>query len=244
MDYSLHERRAIATLAKVQGSKRDAALKAGIDPAAFQRWVGGQPAVADVHLVRLRIQLGLLPDGPPAPNPERMHIWVPKRRAKEVEVDAALELFFPEPPEVAEAPWSRLGLLRLKKMALIDLRPEVYAFFDRRIMVVFRPAVGIGVATERLNCKWRGGSREAAVLDPPALELLLKDEPTPEEFRQAWFGPRKAISQADEGQPSSFDWKQEPSETGRTLEDLDAMVRAFGLSYDEAIDAIRRLKRD
>lgn len=232
------------------------AVAAGIDPAALQRWCRGRPTVAPAHIPKLREALGLLPEGPLLPNPDLVHVWQPRRKCTEDEVGLALETFYSNGlPEVAEAAWSRLGRARMKKFATLDMRPELYAFYDGRVMVVFRPGPGIGIFAERLGCPWRGGSRdgEAATLSANALKLLLKPAPTPEDFQTAWLdmpgvpksgGPSESSAGPEElrlQRQYYDDLKALGISPRQALEFLKDVV-GLGLSLADALKKLKKIK--
>ena len=233
------DRAAIGNLIKISsGSMRAVARLAGIDQTALKRWISGQSTVSSSKLIGLYGALGLMPGEPLQANPAGVHVWQPKKMFSELEFDSALRFFFTDPPEAAEAPWSRLGKERAKKLLRLNMETELYAFFDGCTMLVFRPGPGPWINLEKLHCKRRGGTVESSTLDAQAVRLLLKERPSLDDFLLAWFGQPEAVARhLNASTTASQDGLRGKKPKG--LRDLDNEVKQRGLSYDQAIMAIR-----
>lgn len=203
------------------GGIRQVAISAGVDRGNLSKWLKGNPTLSEENVGRVLRAVGL-PNGNPMSG--IVHVW--KRRVIDAKEDmsAAFDLFFPNGFEIASAPWSKPGLKNMHRAALpMVYTNNVFAITDGEVRAIFRLPSTLALYEDHFgkNGSWKLSSRKEATLD------INEDDddwatgvPSMEKFDAAWY---------DEKAPS-------------TLRDLNEERLRLGLSVEDAISAMRRIK--
>lgn len=202
------------------GGQKAVADAAGADNSNFGKWLAGGTTLSDAKVNAILDVMGL-PDL--KPDISRVHIWfvksVPDNSMTSFDFMDAVSLYFPSGGGIAKASWVEPGLKTLKRMVLLRQPKSVYALTDGRCRAVLRLATPMALQKGQVKppLLWRDGKEEASILNISDIqEQWISGTPSLAEFDAVWGDKEAPLSK----------------------EDLMAVIRCEGISYQEAVRRI------
>jgi len=195
----------------------------GVSHAAVSKWskgIGpdGGPALAKAlsqeKAEELLNHIGLI-DGRPDPN--RVHIWYPRRLGAINALSVAYKHFFPNGAEMRVAPWSSPRKERWLKLAKLNTQGELHALSDgkRRVLIRCFFAMVLRKYGSTFLREEGGISSDYKVIDATLDKPWTDGVPTIREFDKAW-GDISKLTDEDMVQ-ARFDLGLTPEEAIRRM---------------------------
>ena len=210
---------AVKSACAFYGGIKPLSVSSGLNQGNLSSWVNGKPSLSDERTAIAWQALGL-PDG--KPDASLVHSWTIKRVFLR-DYTPALKLFFPNGAKIARAPWVVPGPSLKDTFSIGDAHQTLYGITDGNVRAILRLPRSLLIQKENIHgfLKWTNGNQKNSVLDiPDDNNVWTSGTPTIREFDRAWFGGDSVL----------------------TEDDLLAVIREQGLTIEEAIGAIKRLK--
>lgn len=202
------------------GGQKAVALAAGADNSNFGKWLAGGTTLSDAKVYVILDVMGL---SGLKPDTSRIHVWYvkspPGGSISNFDFADAASLYFPNGGKIAKAAWVKPGLETLRRMVLLRQPKSVYALTDGYCRAVLR--LGTPMALQKGQVMppffWRDGKEEASILN-------ISD------IQEQWISGTPSLAEFDAV------WKDKEAPLSR--EDLMAVIRNEGITYQEAVRRI------